>query len=146
MDSGTLAQAVQEAPADRYEAVETMLENFDSSSLLQINSLIYPIMILAVVFIGVGGWRWRQTRHLRSKPLLTFHQLATSLGVTLGDQWFLARIARRSGLPTPLTLMLCPATMRHHAAQFVQHASPQRRAKVMARTSGIEHHIFREAL
>lgn len=129
---------------DRYEAIETMLEHFDSSSLLDLSTLVYPVMIFAAALCSAGGWRWYRTRHLRSKPLLTFHQLATAMGVTLGDQWFLTRIARRGGLPTPLALMLCPTTMRHHAARFAERASPQRRAKVMARVSGIEHRIFRE--
>ena len=126
----------------RYEAVERMLDHFNGGSLFDVSTLVYPALALGAVFLLLGGWRSYQTRKLRSAPLYTFHQLATGLGVRLGEQWLLARIARREHLPTPLTLLVSSGTLRHHAGRYVERVSSRRRVRVMAEVGHIERMVF----
>jgi len=93
----------------------------------------FPITAALLVFAGLllllaaaWGWQRHKQRHLRSEPMLTFHQIAATMGLSLKQQWLLVRIARSEELPTPLTLMLSSATLSHHARRFAESTGPRR--------------------
>ena len=90
-----------------------------------------PYLSTGQVVLGLGGlvvvvatllW-WierRRSRTQRAHPLALFQRLATEMGLGLSDRWLLIRIARQQGLSSPLTLLLSPATLEHHARNYAQ--------------------------
>ena len=109
----------------------------------------FPATSVLLIFLGlmlllasIWGWRWHQRRHLRSEPMIVFHQLAGQMGLSLRQQWLLVRIAHRQALPTPLTLMLSSATLRHHAGRFAQALAPSRRPALQAKVDVIARLLF----
>lgn len=103
------------------------------------------ILIASVLVIGLSASsiiRWVKTRHLRSAPLMAFHQIASELGVSLSDQWLLHRVASQQLLPSPVTLLLSPATFDHHARSFVAAQPEPARPAADARLQAIRQRIF----
>lgn len=79
---------------------------------------------------------------LKSRPMQIFNRLAGEMGVSLADQWLLMRIAKHEQLPTPITLMLSSATLRHHTDHYMKTLAGRRRDKVMAQVAGISAALF----
>ena len=100
---------------------------------------------LLLLVVAIWGRRWHRQRHLRSAPLLVFHQLAGQMGLSLKQQWLLVRIAHQQSLPTPLTLMLSGATLAHHAGRYAESASAHRRESLTAKVDAIAAVLFDKA-
>jgi len=100
---------------------------------------------LLLLLTAAWGWQRYKQRHLRSEPMLTFHQMATAMGLSLKQQWLLVRIARRQMLPTPLTLMLSSATLGHHAQQFADLTPPRHREAINNDVNAITRLLFEDA-
>lgn len=98
---------------------------------------------LVLFAIGVVSLRtWWKTRHLRSSPLLVFNRVAAACGLSLGDRVLLWRIARQQALPTPLTLLLSPTTLRHHARAYADARGFAGRAALMQRVATLRRRLF----
>lgn len=100
---------------------------------------------LLLLLVAAWGWQRHQRRHLRSDPMLVFHQMATAAGLSLKQQWLLATIARRQSLPTPLTLMLSGATLKHYAQRYAESVGPRRRKTTTAGVAVITRVLFGDA-
>lgn len=98
------------------------------------------VMVLAL--LGMWLWRWWTQRHLRSEPLIVFHQAANHFRIDLQSQWLLIRIARQQALPTPLTLLLSGATLAHHGQAYLQSLTPGKRDRAAARLSQLRESLF----
>lgn len=104
------------AHADRLEAIRDYWP--DSGVPSELLLLIGTLILLVALLIGLNhGYRWFK---LRSEPLSQFNKVAKQLGLTRGQRWLLWRIARRFGLPTPMTLLLAPGTLYHHASAWAK--------------------------
>ena len=64
-----------------------------------------------------------------------FSEVAASLRVAPRDRRMLTRISRQQSLPSPLTLLLSPRTMHHHARSFSGTMSRRHRLRVLRRVS-----------
>lgn len=81
-----------------------------------------PLLLsLACLLMGAallyGLWLYRH-RDRHPLPQMTYHRLARAMGLSLGQRLRLWRVARRRGLASPITLMLCPATFDHHVEAY----------------------------
>lgn len=139
----TLAQAVAKVgiPADRVESVRDAFRNEGDATgmfrwVLALGALLLGLML------AVWVQQWLQQRRLSSRPIRVFHGLASDLGISLADQWLLVRIAHQQDLPTPLTLLLSPQTLRHHACDYVRVLKPPTRARTLARVARLRRRLF----
>ncbi len=82
-----------------------------------------PLLLSIACFLMGAGvlyavWLYRH-RDRHPLPHATFHRLARAMGLSLGQRLRLWWVARRRGLPSPITLMLCPATFDHHVGGYL---------------------------
>ena len=81
------------------------------------------VMLVGVAAISLGRVLWRYARGevtLRPLPAVRFVRWAERCGLSRSQQWLLWRIARQQGLPTPLTLLLSPRTLRVHGHLYIE--------------------------
>ena len=81
------------------------------------------VMLVGVAAISLGRVLWRYARGevtLRPLPAVRFVRWAEQCGLSRSQQWLLWRIARQQGLPTPLTLLLSPRTLRVHGHLYIE--------------------------
>ena len=116
--------------------------NFSGGDLIPAWSFIAVAVIFVVGFAGLWIWRRSHLGELWSQPILLFHRLAKESGVSLAQQWLMIRIAHHQRLTTPLTLMLSPATWRHHASGYLNAVGQRRRGPTKARYAQIERQLF----
>lgn len=78
-----------------------------------------PLLWAATVLVGVLllAWFGRLARRWwhRLEPVRVFWALGGRLGLTHADRWWLWRVGRRAKLASPITLLICPSTLRVHA-------------------------------
>jgi len=128
---------------DQQQFFQQIRENFGGSG--DAISSGWLVMFVGVILFLVGGlslWHWWRTRGQRPAPLLAFLTLAGRLGLNPAEQWLLIRIARRLKLPTPITLLVSPRTLRHHARDCAAQLSRRRSAKLMRRVDAIADKLF----
>ena len=63
--------------------------------------------------------------------------MAGELSLSIADKWMLFRIARYQRLLSPLTLVLTPSTLRHHAVQYATHLPATARLRLMQRVRSL---------
>ena len=127
-----------------YDAARHLAKNFEFDGRLLFPTR-YFFIGASILLINMGFlWLWKRARqrHLRSKPLRTFHCFASSMHLNLADQWLLFRIAHRQALPTPLTLMLSYTTLHHYAHRYAQAIHPARQMAVLAHVATISQRLF----
>lgn len=98
--------------------------------------------VVAVVLGSLAAWRWYRNRRGHMGLMGLFLSLAGDLGLSAADQWLLLRITWRQALPSPLTLMLSSATLRHHARLYARDIASWRRKKIIARADRIDRTLF----
>lgn len=107
--------------------------------------------LFVIFFMGLGLaliWAYWQNRSLAPAhsdaplPLDLFNELSRDLALSRLDRHLLIRITREQALPTPITLLVSPRTLRHHAAAFAQSLSPRRRARVLFRIAKLRRSLF----
>lgn len=100
----------------------------------------------AIAFLIAGLvlvlYRRHRDRHLRSKPMMTYHSIAEAVGIPWRDEVLLARIARAEKLPSPLTLMVSRGTLHHHAEHYAAALSPSRAARIRRRIDDLSRRLF----
>ena len=121
-----VADPTDPAPRSREELLRHLREGWGSSIHISPTLLIVLGLVLAIAAGAVLGVRlWRHHRMSRQASA-TFRRAARQAGLSRRDRRLLGRVAARAGLQTPLTLLLSPATLRHHAAdlpRFARHAA-----------------------
>lgn len=90
-----------------------------------------PLLILATLVVGalaalwarraVMGW-WRRIR-----PLRVFWRIGGALGLSVNQRLWLWQVARGAGLESPITLLVCRATLEAHV-EIVAQRRPKRDA------------------
>ncbi|MEX0777105.1 MAG: hypothetical protein WD042_15480 [Phycisphaeraceae bacterium] len=130
---------------ERWEMLEAISEAFVNERFgVPTAGLVICAVVLAVL-LGLGVRRWWGQQQGQAAPLRTFSHIAGDLGLTWVEQWLLWRIARQQQLPTPLTLLISPATLDHHAGRYVQSlASPRQVQRAEAKTQAIRRRLFGE--
>ena len=118
--------------------------SFTGKHLMPAWSFFIVAAVLVLVITGLWLWRRYQAGQLRSSPVMIFHHIARRRGLSLADQWLLIRIARHQALPTPLTLLLSPQTLRRHAHLYLLDLGPTGRGKVHHRIEALVQSLFGE--
>lgn len=124
--------------------LDEIAEHFHSGSMIPLEWIAIAAGLIIVAITAISLYRWHRTRHLRSNPPMVFHRVAREAGLSWSQQVLLWRIARQQSLPTPLTLMLSPATLDHHARLYVAHHSPRGGSAVLDRVAKIHRKLFVE--
>lgn len=70
-----------------------------------------------IAYIGYVAWRRFE---VRLSPLRAFVRVAGRMGLGWHDRWVLWRAAKVEGLASPLTLLVCAATLEHHAESIIR--------------------------
>ncbi len=78
----------------------------------------------AAILLYIGSHAWRRLR-VRLSPLWAFDRAARQMGLRPVDRWVLWRAAKTEGLTSPLTLLVCAATLEHHAESICQRGEQQ---------------------
>ena len=98
---------------------------------------VWPLRLLILLFLALAVFvlgRLLMFRAIemrqRLRPFETYFSLCRTLGLRWRDGWLLLRIARRCELASPITLMLSPATLDHHARQYCETITYRQRARV----------------
>ena len=145
--AASISPFLDNAELEEGELERTASEAF--SNMFQHIGDTFPVTAALLVFAGLllllaaaWGWQRHKQRHLRSEPMLTFHQVAASMGLSLKQQWLLVRIARSEALPTPLTLMLSSATLTHHARNFAESTGTRQRPATGDEVASIARVLF----
>ncbi len=105
-----------------------------------------PILwVIALAGVGFGFWHVRRhwpewSRHL--EPLRCYCRLARKVGLAWRDIVMLWWMARRCGLSSPLTLMVCDATLTAHADHLVERLSPGHARRFMRQVESIRLRLF----
>jgi len=100
---------------------------------LPTTGLLWGLGGMGLMLAGWLGWRAARRGWKAMRPLRLFRQVARSVGLTHGECWTLWRASRQCGLHTPLTLMICRATLDHYRRRLGDEARPGR-ALAMDRT------------
>ncbi len=109
---------------------------------------IWGLAVVAFVVALIGGlWGWQRwtSRGQRAHPMFSFLTLAHQCGLSWRQQWTLFLIARHQGLASPLTLMLSPDTLHHHAGLYQEDISTRRGQRVAGVVSSVEADLFGES-
>lgn len=144
MTPATLAQAAPPpAPVDeRWTRMSEMLEHFDSSGAL--NTWWIALVLVGVLLLIFGLWLGQRRRRgeVHAAPIATFRKVAGALGLPLSDQVLLIRLAHQENLPSPITLLLSPATLAHHASHHAAQLNGRRGRALLDRTEAISQVLF----
>lgn len=137
-----------EEPAKTYGGLENASkifgEGWNDANYLPVRWVVGATVVLLGLLLCIAVFQKLQHPAKHTRPLLTFHRFARQLGLSWMDQWLLWRIAHQQHLPSPLTLILSPLTLRHHAAVFLSdlEISRPRRSAIMLRVAAMRRAMF----
>lgn len=117
---------------------------WNSGSSISLHWLLLAAGLILLLIGGASARGWWNGRHQRSSPLAVFNRAAVACDVSLSDRLLLWRISRQQGLPGPLTLMLSPTTLRHHARAFAEARGAAGRGALMRRVARLRRELFAE--
>lgn len=82
---------------------------------------LYVIAGMLVVFVVIRyGTRYYYRLKRRFEPVRIYSQVAGKMGLSTEQRWMLWRVAKATGLTTPLTLLVCADTLDWHGRQYVE--------------------------
>lgn len=113
------------SPRDPTESMTTFQEiqaawRFDGSALIETGTVLAVVGLLIALALSLWLWQRVRVRSVRDAPNLLFRRAAGEIGLSAVDQRLLERIARHQGLSSPLTLLMSPNTLDHHASHYVR--------------------------
>lgn len=110
---------------------------------MHVEYALIAIGLLLTVMSTVSLAIWIKRQKVRPHRLVVFNRIARRMGLTWRDRLVLWRVGRRTGLPTPLAMMLCPGTMGTHARSYARSATFKRHGTLtLARVASIRRHVF----
>lgn len=121
------------------------LEAIKHGSNLHLEDVMVIFGLLLVLLSGISLVGWLRQQRLRPHKLVVFNRVAREAGLNWGDRRLLWQIGRGVGLPTPLTLMLCPGTLGRCAREYAHDHSRRRATFDLARAASIRRHLFGSA-
>jgi len=107
-----------------------------------------PALLLVFFLALVGAMLWlawrNRTLHAPADatPLRLFNDLARELHLSLMQRWLLIRIARAQNLPSAITLLVSPHTLRHHAAAYSKSLSNRKRTRTLKQIATLRRSVF----
>ena len=113
-----------------------------TDSVIPVELLIAAIGLLLIVVALISAFRFWKSRHDNPHPLLVFHRLAKTAQLTLREQWLLYRIARRQALPSPITLLVSPRTLRLHANAYARGLNENAAKRCDQVVAALSQHLF----
>ena len=129
-------------PNHRFKTLQESLEYWGNNSKFAWISLALGACLVLGVIAGFCVRPWLQRRQQRLIPLRTFRQLADELGISTRDQALLIRIAKQQALPSPLTLILSGATLKHHVQRYGQTLSRSDLNEITRQVDALERDLF----
>jgi hypothetical protein len=90
-------------------------------------------------FLLYLGWRQRDRSDGASRM---FRQVAADLSLRRRDRRLLTQIARQQALPTPMTLLLSPLTLRRHGQRYADQFPRRRQARLLHRLARLRRRAF----
>jgi hypothetical protein len=85
---------------------------------------LYVIAVGLIVFVTIRfGVKYYRRLRRRLEPLRIYAQVAGKMGLSTEQRWTLWRVARQTGLTSPLTLLVCSDTLDWHGRQYVSQLS-----------------------
>ena len=123
-------------------SLKDIQDNWSDGTTMPIQWIVLAAGMLLVSFSVISLYRWWKSGQIWSSPLVIFYRLASDVGLDMSDQWLLWCIARREDLPSPLTLLMSPATLAHHARRYAEHVSPRRSRLVLDHAGAIGRKLF----
>lgn len=109
---------------------------------LPLTSIILMVGLVAWVAVSWRAVLWYRRARRRSEPLRAFVRLARAQGLGWSDIHALRRAARAQQLTTPLTLLVCQATLLHQLDAAGENLPPRARADLQRRTPRIAERLF----
>ena len=137
-------RAPAESPAlgSRLARLSDIPNHLSSDGLIPTSWLLIAVGALMLLISGLSIARWWKHRGEYSQPLQVFTQIAGFVGLGYRDQWLLWRIARRSSLASPLTLLLSPATFEYHVKAYLDRSPQWRLSATRQRAKAIRSTLF----
>ncbi len=134
----TLAALATRSPEETLRALrEGWVNSPVLSWLLPLGALLLAGLLTAAIIL-----HRRQAGNADAGLTRNFTDLTDGLALSYFDRRLLARIARQQKLPTPLTLLLSPRTMRHHAAAYWRPLSGRTQLRVARRIARLRRHLL----
>ena len=121
---------------------EVGLEAIRHGSRMQIEDGLVILGGLLTLVSALSLIGWLRQQRLRPHALMVFNRVAREAGLTWADRWLLWKVGRHGGLPTPLTLMLCPGTLGAYARRSARHSGRRRGTLDLARAASIRRYLF----
>ncbi|MEM9913671.1 MAG: hypothetical protein AAF911_01775 [Planctomycetota bacterium] len=118
------------------------IEAIKNGSNLHVEDIMVVFGVLLVLLSSISLVGWLRQQRLRPHTLVVFNRVAREAGLNWGDRRLLWQIGRSLGLPTPLTLMLCPGTLGHCAREYAHQLGKRRGTFELARAASIRRHLF----
>lgn len=127
---------------DAQQRFQSIQDHFGGGAVVSPGWIVMFAGVVMVVVSALALRHWWRTRHERPSPTLSFLTLASKLGLSAAEQWLLIRIAGKLKLPTPITLLISPRTLQHHAETYAAQLPRRRSAKLIRRTDAIADKLF----
>ncbi|QDU32511.1 hypothetical protein KS4_05430 [Poriferisphaera corsica] len=85
-----------------------------------------------MLFGLLGVIRWWRSRDNRSQPMGVFYKVGRQMGLKTRELLLLRKIAKYTGLATPLALMMSSGTLQVHAHVYIEACGIQKPDKFIA--------------
>ena len=124
--------------------LEAISEHWKFSTDSMFSSSMIIAFVAGMVILAGGLWYLDRRRKLRDhpNPIAVYHRAASHFGLGVMDRWLLMQIARQQGLPSPITLMMSPNTLVHHARAFAHQLPKARRKRLLVRAYRVCEKLF----
>ena len=88
--------------------------------MLEIRWIMIAGGLLIMIFAAIGLWKWWRYRHQRTRPLHIYLKAARKAGLNWKQISLLSKIAKYTGISTPLSLMVSSDTLVFHAKVYAE--------------------------
>jgi len=140
----TASRALDRPPRD--EVFRQLAEHWDGQAVLPLPWVLIALALLLLLLSGLSVAHWWRRRDSRPAPWRVFRRVTDELGLEWSQRWLLWRIARRQELPTPLTLLISPGTLTHHAEAYAAACGARRAEAVRDRVQRLCVTLFPNAV
>ena len=125
-----------------YQQASEEFKNGTNESLFSNEWIMIVGGVVLFVFGLIGFIQWWRSRHDRSQPLTVFYRVGRQAGLRKRELWLLRMIAKYTGLPTPLALMMSSGTLIVHAGVYIEARAVSKPDAVMDKVEQIATKLF----